>query len=63
MSTALTKKDCFDNVTKDLCISKRADALDDEFPRIVHACGSNNVTYVSKDDLLCAAKTMPGACI
>jgi hypothetical protein len=61
--TALKKIDCFDSAAKDECMEKRADALDQEFPYIVHACGSNNVTYVSKDDLLCAAKTIPGACI
>jgi hypothetical protein len=54
--------DCLNNqADKDFCLSKRGNALE-EFPATVHACGSNKVTYVTKKDLLCAAKTKPGAC-
>jgi hypothetical protein len=54
--------DCLNQTEQDLCLSKRGAALE-EFPATVHACGSNKVTYVTKQDLLCAAKTKPGTCI
>lgn len=52
---------CFDRTEKDFCFSRRGNALDSYY-QTEQACGTDRVTYVTKQDLLCAAKTKPGMC-
>jgi hypothetical protein len=56
----LSHDSCVDQTEKDFCLTKRSGALETFFPE-EHACGTDKVSYVTKQDLLCAAKTKPGA--